>query len=102
MVHATRFEKSYGGPRRHDEGDQQGKEHRSAGADRNGPQVRSPQTTDESHGQDGRHNRERGEDGRIANFVNCLDRHLKGWPRPIVLHSPVTNDVLHHHDRVIH
>ena len=72
-------------PRRHDESNQQGNQHRSAGADRNGPHVRPPQTTDESHGQDGRHNRERGEDGRIANFVHCLDRHLTSQPNKVAI-----------------
>ena len=61
-----------------------------------------PISPDKRHGEDGRHHRQRGQDGRITHFIHGLDRHLKGRPGLVLRHSPVPDDVLHHHDGVVH
>ena len=89
-------------PRRHHESHQQRKDDRRAGPDGDGPHVGSHQPAHEGHRKDGGHHREGGEDGGVAHFVDGFDGHVEGRPFAVGGHAPVTDDVLHHHDGVIH
>ena len=44
----------------------------------------------------------RGENGRVADFVDGLDRDVVRRAAAIARHAPVARNVLHHHDGVVH
>src|ERR1019366_2780680 len=63
-----------GSPGRHNEGNGEGPEHGGARADGDGPHVRPHQAADEGHRQHRGDDGEGGEDGRVADFIDGLNR----------------------------
>ena len=90
------------GPRRHDQRHQQGEDHGGAGADGDRPHVRPHQAADKRHRQDGGDHGEGRQDGGIAHLIDGLDGDLERRAGAVRRHAPVTDDVFHHHDGVVH
>src|SRR5262245_37131071 len=90
------------GPWSDDESDGEREEHRSAGADRYGPHVRSHKTADESHWQHRRDNGKGGEDCRVANFAHRLDSNGSPVSSFVIRQVKVADDILDNDNRVIH
>ena len=86
-------------PRRDDHGDEERKDHRRRGVDRDRGHVRAHQPRDEQHRQQSRHHGQGRHHGRIADLRHSFDRRLLA--RSIIIHGPVPGDVLDHHNRVV-
>ena len=89
-------------PRGDDEGDGQREEHRGARANGNGTHVWSHQAADKGHRQHRRNDRERGKDGRIADFVHRFHGDDRPASSPVLRQMKMPHDVLDDDDGVIH
>ena len=90
------------GPGRHDEGHQKGKQHGRRGADRDGPHVGPHQPPHKGHGNDRGDDGKGGQDGRVPHFIDRLDGDLRDGPALILGQVVMADDILHHHDGVVH
>ena len=80
----------------------QREEHRRARADRDRPHVRPHQPAHERHRQHRGDHGERGEDGRVADFAHRFDRDRGPVAASVLRQMKMADDVLDHHDGVIH
>ena len=89
-----------GQPGRDDKRNRQRQQHAHAGIDGDGAHVRPHQAADESHRQQCSDHRERGQDGRAADFIdgarNDLGQRLAGKKLLMAV------DVFNHHDGIVH
>ena len=90
-----------GGPRGDGEGDDEGEQHRGGRANRDRAHVRTHESADEGHGQDGGDHRPRGENRGVADLVHGLERDLAEGFAPGVGQAHVPHDVFDDHDGVI-
>ena len=79
--------------------DEERKDHRGGGIDRDRRHVGAHQARDEQHRQQRRDHSHGGHDRGIAHFGNCFDGGFSA--RALVWHGPVPRDILDHHDRII-
>ena len=86
-------------PWRDDDRDEEGKDHRGGRIGRDGAHVRPHHAGDEEHRQKCGHDRQGGDDGRVADLGHRLDGGLLAVAP--VAHAPVTRDVFDHDDGVV-
>ena len=85
-------------PRGDDEGDEEGEDHRRRGVDRDRPHVRAHEARDEGEREERADDGERGEDRRVPDLVDGVDRRQ---PRRAPAELVVPVDVLDDDDRVV-
>ena len=82
-----------------DHRDEERKDHRRRGVDRDRRHIGTHQPRNEQHRQQRGNHRQGGDDGGIAHLGNGL--HCRVDPASAILHRPVAGDILDHHDRII-